>query len=148
MTVSGRLAARIVPAEPDRWCRWGDVEALFTGRADPDWARDQGLVDDAVVEQLQSLRQGHRYADTDPDTPRGQFQCDALPARPAPISIEERLTVLMAVEELSERERRVVLGTFAAGLSQSEIAMTLGLSQSQISKILSRALGKLQRRVA
>ena len=50
VTVSGRLAARIVPAEPDRWCRWGDVEALFTGRADPDWARDQGLVDDAVVD--------------------------------------------------------------------------------------------------
>jgi RNA polymerase sigma-B factor len=105
-------------------------------------------VDEALVEQLQSLRQGHRYADGDADSGRGQFHCDALPARPAPISIEDRLTVLMAVEELSQRERTVVLGTFAAGLSQSEIALTLGLSQSQISKILSRALGKLHRRVA
>jgi RNA polymerase sigma factor (sigma-70 family) len=90
----------------------------------------------SIIEQLQGLRHGHRTAEGD------------LPARPAPISIEERLTVLMAVEELSARERTVVLGTFAAGLSQTEIALTLGLSQSQVSKILSRALGKLHQRVA
>jgi RNA polymerase sigma factor (sigma-70 family) len=54
----------------------------------------------------------------------------------------------MAVEALSARERTVVLGTYAAGLSQSEIAMLIGLSQSQVSKILSRALGKLHRSVA
>jgi RNA polymerase sigma factor (sigma-70 family) len=54
----------------------------------------------------------------------------------------------MAVEGLNERERIIVLGTFGAGLSQSEIAAMLRLSQSQISKILSRALGKLSKSVA
>jgi len=100
------------------------------------------------IEELQAMRRGNRAADVDPASPRGAFQCDALPARPAPISIEERLTIVMAVEALSERERIVVLGTYAAGLAQAEIAVVLGLSQSQISKILSRALGKLQRGVA
>jgi RNA polymerase sigma-B factor len=131
--------------------RYADAWEALAARqhAEPsvrDLAREMD-VDDAVVEQLRALRHGHRYADTAPDA-ADRFQCDALPARASGISIEERLTVLMAVEELSERERIVVLGTFAADLSQSEIALTLGLSQSQVSKILSRALGKLQRRVA
>jgi RNA polymerase sigma-B factor len=78
------------------------------------------------------------------------FLADALSLRAcaAPLSIEERLTIAIAVEALSARERTVVLGTYAAGLSQSEIALAIGLSQSQVSKILSRALGKLQRSVA
>jgi len=113
-----------------------------------DLAREM-CVEPDVVEQLQTLRaQSHRYGDADLDARRPSLHCDALPARPAALSIEDRLTVRMAVEELSERERTVVLGTFAAGLSQAEIAVTLGLSQSQVSKILSRALGKLHRRVA
>jgi RNA polymerase sigma factor (sigma-70 family) len=113
-----------------------------------DLAREM-CVDPDVVEELQTLRaQSHRYGDADLDARRPSLHCDALPARPAALSIEDRLTVRMAVEELSARERTVVLGTFAAGLSQAEIAVTLGLSQSQVSKILSRALGKLHRRVA
>jgi RNA polymerase sigma-B factor len=79
---------------------------------------------------------------------RAAVPCDALAARATTISIDERLTITMAVEALSARERTVVLGTYAAGLSQSEIAMLIGLSQSQVSKILSRALGKLHRSVA
>ena len=101
-----------------------------------------------TIEQLQAMRRGNRRRDADPESPRAVLQCDALPAPRAGISLEERLTVIMAVDELSDRERTVVLGTFAAGLSQSEIALTLGLSQSQISKILGRALSKLQKTVA
>jgi RNA polymerase sigma-B factor len=101
-------------------------------------------VDIDVVAELRAMRAGPRYDDDGPDR---SFRCDALPERPS-ISLEERLTIRMAVEELTERERVVVLGTFAAGWSQAEIGNALGCSQSQISKILSRALGKLQRRVA
>jgi len=105
-------------------------------------------VEPDVIEQLQAMRRGNRVSDGDPESPRAQLQCDALPARTPSISIEERLTLIMAVEELPERERTVILGTFAAGLSQTEIARMLGLSQSQVSKILGRALGKLHKRVA
>ncbi len=45
VTVSGRLAARIVPAMPRRWRRWDDIADLFDGMSDPDWERDGDLVD-------------------------------------------------------------------------------------------------------
>ena len=45
ITVSGRLAARLVPAEPTRWKRWDDIADLFAGPADPDWERDRDLLD-------------------------------------------------------------------------------------------------------
>jgi RNA polymerase sigma factor (sigma-70 family) len=102
-----------------------------------------------VIHQLQAIRRGNRQNEIDDDSPRATLQCDALPAKtPGMLSLEERLTVIIAIDELPRRERTIVLGTFAAGLSQAQIAATLGLSQSQVSKILNRALVKLQRLVA
>jgi antitoxin (DNA-binding transcriptional repressor) of toxin-antitoxin stability system len=49
ITVSGRPAARMVPAAPKRWQRWDDLADLFTGRPDPGWQRDIDLVDPFVA---------------------------------------------------------------------------------------------------
>ncbi len=49
ITVSGRLAARIVPATPKRWQRWESVADAFAGRPDPDWESDRDLLDQAVI---------------------------------------------------------------------------------------------------
>jgi RNA polymerase sigma-B factor len=104
-------------------------------------ALDVGL---DIVEQLQALRRG--YA-SEADL-RGGSRFDGIAAPARGISLEERLTLIMAVEELNERERVIVLGTFGAGLSQAEVAHLVGLSQSQVSKLLARALGKLSQKVA
>ena len=56
ITVSGRLAARIVPAAPKRWQRWENVADVFTGRADPSWERDRDLIDQSVVDPWQARR--------------------------------------------------------------------------------------------
>jgi prevent-host-death family protein len=45
VTVSGRLAARIVPVAPPQWQRWQDVADVFVGRPDPEWERDRNLID-------------------------------------------------------------------------------------------------------
>ena len=45
ITVSGRLAARMVPAMPKRWQRWEDIADVVVGRPDPDWQRDMDLID-------------------------------------------------------------------------------------------------------
>jgi len=67
----------------------------------------------------------------------------------APIQgMEDELCLRMAVDDLPERERRIVRGTFEEGLTQTELAMSLGLTQSHISKLLARALSKLHRAVA
>jgi RNA polymerase sigma-B factor len=101
-----------------------------------------------TIEELRAMRRGNRIPEPDADTPRAVFQCDALPAPSTGLPFEDRLTVRLALEALEQRERTVVLGTYAAGLSQSEIGAKIGLSQSQVSKILGRALGKLQQCVA
>jgi prevent-host-death family protein len=48
ITVSGRPAARLVPAEPNTWRRFQDIAELFDGPADSDWAEDLELLDNAV----------------------------------------------------------------------------------------------------
>lgn len=48
ITVSGRLAARMVPAAPKRWRRWEDIADAFLRRPDPDWERDRDLIDQSV----------------------------------------------------------------------------------------------------
>lgn len=50
ITVSGRLAARLVPAKPKRWQTWDDVVDLLGGRADPDWESDMGRLDQTVAD--------------------------------------------------------------------------------------------------
>lgn len=46
ITVSGRPSARLVPAGPTQWRRWEEINELFAGPADPDWAHDRELVSD------------------------------------------------------------------------------------------------------
>ncbi len=48
ITVSGRLAARLVPASPRRWLSWAEIADAFGGRPDPDWGRDRDQVDQSV----------------------------------------------------------------------------------------------------
>ena len=97
-----------------------------------------------VIEQLQAFRRT-QVAERESALPS---RFDALPAPATGLGLEERLTLVIAVDELEERERVIVLATYGAGLSQSEIASMLRLSQSQVSKLLARALGKLSKKVA
>lgn len=45
VTVAGRLAARMVPAAPQRWRRWEHVADLFAGPPDPGWDAERDLID-------------------------------------------------------------------------------------------------------
>ncbi len=45
VTVSGRLAARMVPAQPRQWLDWSEVADCFVGRADPGWGQDRDLIE-------------------------------------------------------------------------------------------------------
>lgn len=49
ITVSGRLAARLVPATPKAWRRWEDVADAFAGPGDPAWQQDRDLVDQSLA---------------------------------------------------------------------------------------------------
>ncbi len=55
----------------------------------------------------------------------------------------DRVEVQRALQTLSERDRRVVYLSFYAGLTQSEIAEEVGVSQVHVSRILRACLTKL-----
>lgn len=98
----------------------------------------------AVIEQLQAARRSQAIPGDRSDGIRYErcFHADR------PFSLEDRTIVMIAVDELDVRERIIVLGTYGSGLSQAEIAALLRLSQSQVSKLHTRALGKLSAKVA
>jgi prevent-host-death family protein len=56
VTVSGRLAARIVPAAPKRWQHWDDIAAVFAGRPDPEWEGDRDRIDQSVNDPWERAR--------------------------------------------------------------------------------------------
>jgi RNA polymerase sigma-B factor len=78
----------------------------------------------------------------------GTVSLDSVYAGATIQGMEDELCLRMAVDDLPERERRIVRGTFEEGLTQTELAVSLGLTQSHISKLLARALAKLHRAVA
>jgi prevent-host-death family protein len=49
ITVSGRLAARLVPATPKIWRRWEDVADAFAGPGDPTWNQDRDRIDQSLA---------------------------------------------------------------------------------------------------
>lgn len=108
-------------------------------------AEDLG-VDVGIVEEIVRLRRGQHVMsiDSDPLASPPQLEVRQAGGRRT-LSIEERLVLLVAVESLTERERLLVFGIFAAGYSQAEMGHRIGLSQSQISKLLARALAKMAR---
>jgi len=58
--------------------------------------------------------------------------------------VDERLALERLLAALPERERAIVELRFFAGLTQSEIAERVGLSQMQISRLLTQSLGRLR----
>ncbi len=58
--------------------------------------------------------------------------------------IEADASVVPAIRSLDERDRRVLALRFVGEMSQSEIAAEIGVSQMQVSRILTRALAELR----
>jgi RNA polymerase sigma-B factor len=59
-------------------------------------------------------------------------------------SVEARLVLGTAVSRLSERERRILQWRFVDERTQQEIADLVGLTQAQVSRILTRVLARLR----
>ncbi len=62
------------------------------------------------------------------------------------LAVEDRAAVGDLLALLPERERAIVSMRFLEGLTQSEIAERVGLSQMHVSRLLSRSIEQLGRR--
>ena len=103
-----------------------------------------GTSDDAVLEAIEAGR-GYRASSLDAPDQEGQTLVDLLGSDDAEIgSVEIRSVLSMAIAQLSARDRLVVRLRFVDGLTQSEIATRLGVSQMQVSRLLSTSLQRLR----
>lgn len=59
----------------------------------------------------------------------------------------ERIALRDAVEELNERERRILSLRFADGKTQVEVAEEIGISQAQVSRLEKNALNSIRRAI-
>jgi RNA polymerase sigma-B factor len=106
-----------------------------------------GVTVGSVLEMKRLRRSGHATL-IETDLADRADGIDFMPVAEGAVGLDERIALASAVDELGVRERAIVLGTYGAGLTQTEIAQRLGLSQSHVSKLLSRALARIGRRVA
>lgn len=111
----------------------------------PEIAQRTGLEPDLVLESLEAadhMRVASLDAPVgaDDDAPR----LDVGVPEQAYEHIEVRETLRPLLDALPERERRIVHLRFVAGLSQSQIAEQVGVSQMQISRLLSKTLNELR----
>ena len=58
--------------------------------------------------------------------------------------IDDRSVLATALEQLAPRERAILGLRFGEGLTQSEIAARMGVSQMQISRILAASIDRLR----
>lgn len=103
-----------------------------------------------TIAELRNLR-GQRFADDDGDDsgnwigdyhPGGAILADDISV------VDERLTLAAALEQLSERERHIVHEIFFRRNTQAEVGERLGISQRQVSRVLTRTLQRLARFIA
>jgi len=107
-------------------------------------AREVGASEDDVLEAMEAAR-GYRSSSIDSASSTGEAVADQLGDEDRAFDqLEQELTIASLLDGLSERARLIIHLRFYEGLTQSEIATRLGLSQMQISRLLTQALSELR----
>jgi RNA polymerase sigma-B factor len=97
----------------------------------------------SVKDVQAALHAGAAYRALSLDAPRdtpGHVAEDYLRQETTGISSDDWVPVVAAVRGLPERDRQVIYLRFFEDLSQSDIAQQIGVSQMQVSRILTRTL--------
>jgi RNA polymerase sigma-B factor len=107
-------------------------------------AEATGASEEAVIEAIEA-GQGYRAASIDAN----ESEDDPLSARLGEHdgnydSVEDRVLLGPALATLPEREQSILRMRFVDGLTQSEIAVAVGVSQMHVSRLLSSSLQKLR----
>lgn len=103
---------------------------------------------EAVLEALEA-GQAYRSASLDAPSSSGDDDVDTIGSHmgandPNLLSAEQRATLGPLMERLSEREQQILHMRFFEGLTQSEIANRLGISQMHVSRLLTKSLAQLR----
>jgi RNA polymerase sigma-B factor len=115
----------------------------------PEIAERTGLTEEEVLEGMEA---SHAYSAVSLDAPVGE---DDEPAGLRTLGAEDESIELLegwasvapALKALPARERRILYLRFFRGLTQTQIAQDLGISQMHVSRLLARALASLRQEV-
>lgn len=115
----------------------------------PEIAGAVDVDEEDVIEALETARSHTTISLSTPVDASGELtMIDLLGEEELGYAALERGSVVRTVlEALDERERRIVVLRFLHGLSQSEIAAELGISQMHVSRLLRRALAAMHGRL-
>jgi RNA polymerase sigma-B factor len=107
-------------------------------------AKATGATEDDVIEALEA-GQGYRSSSLDAPGPDGEALGNRIGIDDNAFSdAEHRATLSPHMAKLPERERLILSLRFVEGLTQSEIADRIGISQMHVSRLLSRSLSALR----
>jgi RNA polymerase sigma-B factor len=107
-------------------------------------ARATGTSEEAVLEALEA---GQRYRTSSMDAPdrnEGTIGSRLGELDPGIAGAEDRLVLALSLAGLPDRERVILKLRFVDGLTQSEIASEIGVSQMHVSRLLTSSLVKLR----
>ncbi|HEX9530176.1 MAG TPA: RNA polymerase sigma factor SigF [Acidimicrobiales bacterium] len=113
----------------------------------PELAAEAQVSAEEVLEAMEA-GQAYRFASLDAPSP-GDDNGDSLGTHlggddPSMADAEQRATLSPLVSHLQPRERMIIHLRFFEGLTQSEIAARLGISQMHVSRLLARSLSQLR----
>jgi RNA polymerase sigma-B factor len=111
-------------------------------------SRECGLTVEEVLEAFEAATayeavslDGYRYAESD----GGETYADRVGTEDGRYDlVEYEATIAPVLRALPERERRILHLRFAEDLTQAEIAERIGVSQMHVSRLLRRAIDRLQ----
>jgi len=110
----------------------------------PELAEVAGCSEEAILEAMEA-GQGYRSASLDAPGAGNLTLGDRLATEDAgTYLVEERSVLEPALAALPERSRRIVKLRFMDGLTQSEIAAEIGISQMHVSRLLAASLAQLR----
>jgi RNA polymerase sigma-B factor len=105
----------------------------------------------SIEDVLDALETASAHHSTSLDAPRDDGEEESGTLADAFGEIDERfelvdasVTIAAAAEQLSTRERKVLMLRFVEDMTQTQIAEQIGVSQMQVSRILRRALARLR----
>jgi RNA polymerase sigma-B factor len=110
-------------------------------------ARHLELSEDEILEGLESA---HAYSTISLDAPEGDEDSGAAVADSLGMvdegleGVEHRESLKPLLEALPPREKRILVLRFFGGMTQSQIATELGISQMHVSRLLTRTLAQLR----
>jgi RNA polymerase sigma-B factor len=113
-------------------------------------AKATGAEEDEVIEALDSAYaySAHSLSATLEDDDDGSGLSGTLGREESGYEmVEEGALVAVGFDALDERERRIVQLRFYAGLTQSQIAAEIGISQMHVSRLLRKALQTMRGRL-